>query len=180
MPAMARVGVEVSSVVCELTIAEWVGSKVSSLCSPLVKSVSAETEARNRPAPTSGSSVESNLAVRSCSTLWRYSRRLRKNRTARVIHAFRAIQQIAAHIQNGYRFRSQAFDGARDQMRDRGNRGIGQRRASPDFDQHAGFRRLLRFAEDRFLRERDVDARLLHFSPVAMTERSSSPSSARR
>ncbi len=48
-------------------------------------------------------------------------------------------------------------------MRDRGNRGFGQRRAGPDFDQHAGFRRLLRFAEDGFFRERNVDARLFHF-----------------
>ena len=41
----------ISSVFCELTITDFAGSKVSSLCSPLVKSQSTETPARNCPRP---------------------------------------------------------------------------------------------------------------------------------
>ena len=37
-PAAVWEGVVMSSVFCELTITEWVGSKFSSLCSPLFRS----------------------------------------------------------------------------------------------------------------------------------------------
>ena len=62
---------EESSVRCELSITERAGSKISSLCSPPVKSHSTETPARNLLAPSSGSRVELILASRSASILWR-------------------------------------------------------------------------------------------------------------
>src|SRR5689334_12500868 len=63
----------ISSVRCEVTITDFAGSKVSSLCSPLVKSHSTETPARNLSAPSRGSSVVLIFATRSRSTCWRYS-----------------------------------------------------------------------------------------------------------
>src|ERR1017187_1619118 len=46
-----------SSVRCELVMTECAGSKISSLCSPPVKSHSTDTPARNFSAPSSGSRV---------------------------------------------------------------------------------------------------------------------------
>src|SRR5580704_1105923 len=56
-PEAIRVVPLVSSVFCELTITERVGSNVSSLCSPLVMSTSAQTPVRNLSEPKSGSNV---------------------------------------------------------------------------------------------------------------------------
>ncbi len=52
----------------EVTMTERSGSKVSSLCSPLVKSHSSVTPARYFSDPRSGSSVERILTSRSCSS----------------------------------------------------------------------------------------------------------------
>src|SRR5438477_7968872 len=63
-----------SSVFCEVSMTDLLGSKVSSLCSPLVMSTSADTPVRNLSAPRSGSSVLLILAARSRSMACRYSR----------------------------------------------------------------------------------------------------------
>ena len=68
-----RVTPLVSSDFCELTITDLAGSKVSSLCSPLVMSMSADTPVRNLSTPSSGSSVLLIFAARSCSRACRYS-----------------------------------------------------------------------------------------------------------
>ena len=68
---LAEAGPELSSVLWEFNITERAGSKISSLCSPPVKSHSTEAPARNLPAPSNGSSVAPILATRSASTLCR-------------------------------------------------------------------------------------------------------------
>ena len=47
--------------VCDVTITDFAGSKTSSLCSPLVRSTSAETPMRKWSGPSSGSSVDAIL-----------------------------------------------------------------------------------------------------------------------
>src|SRR5580704_17095426 len=57
IPPPMRVVPLCSSVFCELVITDLEGSNVSSLCSPLVMSMSADTPVRNLSAPSRGSSV---------------------------------------------------------------------------------------------------------------------------
>src|SRR5277367_5441421 len=87
-----------SSVFCELSMTDLLGSTVSSLCSPLVKSQSTETPARNLSEPRSGSSVALIFASRSDSIFWRYSRLASEGCEASSVEALRARLRSAPRL----------------------------------------------------------------------------------